>query len=69
MRESYHIALRRILFNKNEMMIFAPLPSIEIGGDEIDPNFQWPEVIAIALNSVDSEFNPIAPIPSDLSHN
>jgi hypothetical protein len=38
------------------MMSFVPLPSIEIGGDEIDPNLQWPEVIAIALNSVVSEF-------------
>lgn len=58
-RVNYKMPLRNILFNPTQYMLSSTwLMNLEAHG-EYDPSFKWPEMVAIATNSVaSSQFNP-----------
>lgn len=63
-RRHYNMPLRLILFNPSQYMTPENWINKVDGFSEYDPNFQWPEAISIALNSVASDqFNPHPPQP------
>jgi hypothetical protein len=53
----FHIPLKYILLNKNTTMILNEWAEKDAVSN-INPEFKWPEVIAAAMDSVVSEFNP-----------
>lgn len=63
-RGHYNMPLRLILFNPTHYMTPETWIDKVDAYSDYDPNFQWPEGIAIALNSVASDqFNPHPPDP------
>lgn len=63
-KKFYHMPMKIILFNP--ILYMSPENWLNKLGayTEYDPNFQWPEAIAIAMNSVASDrFNPHPPEP------
>ena len=59
-RKHYQMPMRVILFNPTQFL--TPLVWLRRVGaySDYDPNFQWPEMVAIATNSVASaQFNPM----------
>ena len=61
----YHIPLKNIILNQNSIIIDHRNWSCQLDSarELIRPDFVWPEVVAAALNSVVSEFNPNPPNP------
>jgi len=60
----YHIPLKTIILDSDAFIVDhnqwnCPINSIR----DINPDFQWPEIIAAAMNSVVTDFNPHAPNP------
>jgi hypothetical protein len=63
-KKHYSMPLRLILFNPSQYMTPENWINKVDAYSEYDPNFQWPEKVAIALNSVASDqFNPHPPDP------
>ena len=63
-KSHYSMPLRLILFNPSQYMTPDNWINKVDAYSEYDPNFQWPEAIAVALNSVASDqFNPHPPDP------
>jgi hypothetical protein len=55
----FHIPLKLILLNKNNYIHFPDWENnCNAANSDINPDFVWPEVIAAAMNSVQSDFNP-----------
>jgi hypothetical protein len=60
----YHIPLKLILLNKNNYINFPDWENnFNVPNNDINPDFVWPEVIAAAMNSVQSDFNLNLPNP------
>jgi hypothetical protein len=55
----YHIPLREFLLSRAVVNIPGNCSCSLDRYREINPDFQWPEIIAAAMNSVLSAFNPV----------
>jgi hypothetical protein len=63
----YHIPLKTILLKRSVVLQTNWIRVITIAN--INPDFVFPEVLAVAMNSVVSDFNPNAPDPRLYSTN
>lgn len=58
---AYHIPLKGIILNRNVELQTGWANALEVA--PIDQDIQWPEIFAMAMNSVVSDFNVNAPDP------
>jgi hypothetical protein len=59
----YHTPLAGYLFGQDKPVVSVWRSKLSLATSDINPEFQWPEVLAAATQSVQTEFNPHPPEP------